>query len=100
MCPSSGCRFSMFSADWKSFQLILHAKSPVKIQRKNQIAATAMSFLKYFYTFSRHIGVEMFETLGDGKVGMDVGKVMGRLQKTYSFILLLSHTFFVSLQML
>lgn len=71
----------MFSADWKSFQLILHAKSPVKIQRKNQIAATAMSFLKYFYTFSRHIGVEMFETLGEGKVGMDVGKVMGRLQK-------------------
>lgn len=40
-----------------------------------------MSFLKYFYTFSRHIGVEMFETLGEGKVGMDVGKVMGRLQK-------------------
>lgn len=71
----------MFLADWKNFQLILHAKSPVKIQRKNQKAATAMSFLKYFYTFSRHIGVEVFETLGDGKVGMDVGKVMEDCEK-------------------
>jgi len=63
----------------------LSAHSACKIARKDtkkkSDSCNSHVFFKIFLYISRHIGVEMFETLGEGKVGMDVGKVMGRLQK-------------------